>query len=96
MINTAQCYCTPFNVLHHKKQILVDGLDQPTHCRQAQRQWNIDLPDAGTSQGAQQILKCMHSFFELITQDQLPHFHQIQVRKTAHASYWDEPADVQD
>lgn len=43
-----------------------------------QRQWKIDLPNADTDQGAQQILKCMQSFFELITQDQLPQFRHLQ------------------
>ncbi len=49
--------------------------------RDNESQWIIDLPHVDTAQGAQQLLSCMSAFFELITQDQLPQFRQIQVGK---------------
>ena len=50
-------------------------------CRdEHQSEWNMNLPDLDTSAGVQQVLKCMHAFFRLITQDQLPQYRQIQVR----------------
>ncbi|KAL3149170.1 hypothetical protein ABBQ32_002003 [Trebouxia sp. C0010 RCD-2024] len=45
---------------------------------QHESEWHIDLPDPSSSEGGQQVHKCMQSFLGLITQDQLPHFHQIQ------------------
>ena len=58
----------------------LDAIQLLCHCRDSQSyHWDIALPDAKTDQGVQQLVHSLNSFSELITQDQLPQFRQMQV-----------------
>ena len=64
----------------HCWHMMLAAIQVLCNCRESQSyHWDLALPDVNTGLGAQQLVHSLNSFSELITQDQLPQFRQMQV-----------------